>query len=210
LGAWAPLWQVLHAGGEFTLAGKIQVLAFYPLIPWVGVMAVGYCFGTIYQWESARRRTWLLRFGAAMILAFVALRFTNLYGNPTPRTRQKDGVFTVLSFINSAKYPPSLLYLLLTLGPGMILLGLFERGTPPWLKPALVFGRVPMFYYLLHIPLIHGLAVLMNLVRFGGGKFHLRASTRCAPAGCRRGLGLGLCRVVLRGRRPLSRLPVVR
>ncbi|MES1194990.1 MAG: hypothetical protein ABUL65_03785, partial [Opitutus sp.] len=147
--------------------------------PWIGVMAAGYSFGAIYQWEPARRRTWLLRLGTAIILGFVLLRFSNLYGNPSPWTSQKNGVFTLLSFINCAKYPPSLLYLCMTLGPGMILLALFERGTPPWLKPALVFGRVPMFYYLLHIPLIHGLAILMNWYRFGGGNF---ASLKSADA----------------------------
>ncbi len=170
-GAWAPLWKVLHAGGAFTVAGEIQFFAFYPLIPWIGVMAAGYSFGAIYQWDPARRRTWLLRLGAVLTLGFVLLRWSNLYGNPTLWAAQKNGGFTVLSFLNCAKYPPSLLYLLMTLGPGLILLAWFERGTPPWLKPALVFGRVPMFYYLLHIPLIHGLAVLMNWLRFGGGNF---------------------------------------
>lgn len=170
-GAWAPLWKVLHAGGSFTVAGKIQFFAFYPLIPWLGVMAAGYSFGAIYQWEAARRRAWLLRLGAALLIGFGLLRFSNLYGNPSPWTPQKDSVFTLLSFINCAKYPPSLLYLLVTLGPGMLFLAWFDRGTPAWLKPALVFGRVPMFYYLLHIPLIHGLAVLMNQIRFGGGNF---------------------------------------
>jgi len=180
-GAWAPLWKVLHAGGSFSVAGKIQFFAFYPLIPWVGVMAAGYSFGAIYQWDPARRRTWLLRLGTALIVGFVALRFSNLYGNPSPWTPQKDGVFTLLSFINCAKYPPSLLYLCMTLGPGMILLAWFERGTPAWLKPALVFGRVPMFYYILHIPLIHGLAVLMNQIRFGGGNFSSLRSADAPP-----------------------------
>lgn len=180
-GAWAPLWKVLHTGGEFTVAGKIQFRAFYPLIPWLGVMAAGYSFGAIYQWESGRRRAWLLRLGAATIMGFVLLRFSNLYGNPSPWTTQPDGVFTVLSFINCAKYPPSLLYLCMTLGPGMLLLALFEKGTPAWLKPALVFGRVPMFYYLLHLPLIHGLAVLMNQIRFGGGNFSSLRSADAPP-----------------------------
>jgi uncharacterized membrane protein len=178
-GAWAPLWMILHAGGEFTVAGKIHCRAFYPLVPWIGVMAAGYSFGAIFQWEAERRRTWLFRLGTVLILGFVLLRFSNLYGNPSPWTVEKNGVFTLLSFINCAKYPPSLLYLCITLGPGMILLGLLERGTPAWLKPALVFGRVPMFYYLLHIPLIHGLAMLMNWYRFGGGNF---ASLKSADA----------------------------
>jgi uncharacterized membrane protein len=180
-GAWAPLWMMLHTGGEFTVAGKIHFRALYPLIPWLGVMAAGYSLGAIYQWEPARRRTWLLRLGAALIIGFVLLRFSNLYGNPLPWKAQENPVFTVLSFINCAKYPPSLLYLCMTLGPGMILLALFERGTPVWLKPALMFGRVPMFYYLLHIPLIHGPAILMNWYRFGGGNFASPKSPDAPP-----------------------------
>lgn len=170
-GTWAPLWKILHAGGSFSIAGKIQVFGFYPLIPWLGVMAAGYSFGAIYQWEPARRRAWLLRLGVALIVGFVLLRLSNLYGNPSPWTSQENSVFTLLSFLNCAKYPPSLLYLCMTLGPGMLFLAWFDRGNPAWLKPALIFGRVPMFYYLLHIPFIHGLAVLMNRVRFGGGNF---------------------------------------
>ena len=171
-GAWAPLWQVLHAGGKLTLAGNIQVRVFYPLIPWLGVMGLGYAFGAIYQWAPAVRQRWLLRLGSALIAGFVLLRWSNLYGNPTPWTAQKSAGFTLLSFLDVQKYPPSLCYLLVTLGPGLILLAVFERGTPKWLNPLLVFGRVPMFYYLLHIPLLHGLSVLMNYVRFGGGDFN--------------------------------------
>lgn len=168
LGAFAPLWQVLHAGGGFTLGGKIQVLAYYPLVPWIGVMAVGYGFGALYKWDSAVRRQRLLWLGTGLMLGFVLLRFSNLYGNPAPWVPQQNPVFTLLSFLNCQKYPPSLCYLLLTLGPGLLLLAWFERGTPRLLNPFLVFGRVPMFYYLLHIPFIHGLAVLINWIRFGG------------------------------------------
>jgi uncharacterized membrane protein len=171
-GALAPVWMVLHAGGVFTLPGEIQILAFYPLIPWVGVMGLGYAFGTIYRWEPAARQRFLFRLGTAMIAGFVLLRWSNLYGNPTPWSGQRNAMFTFLSFLNVQKYPPSLLYLLVTLGPGMILLALFERRPAGWLKPLLVYGRVPMFYYVLHIPIIHGLSLLLNRVRFGGGDYN--------------------------------------
>jgi hypothetical protein len=102
-----------------------------------------------------------------MTLLFVVLRFSNLYGNPRPWSVQNNLLFTIFSFIDVHKYPPSLLYLLMTLGPGLILLSFLDRGTPRLLRPFLVFGRVPLFYYLLHLPLIHGLAVLVAQLRFG-------------------------------------------
>lgn len=178
-GAWGPLWQVLHAGGGFKLAGgRLSFEAFYPLIPWVGVMAVGYSFGAIYRWESSVRRRWLFRLGLSLIAAFLVLRFTNVYGDPHPWTAQPRAGFTLLSFLNCQKYPPSLSYLLITLGPGLIFLSRFDQSTPRWLKPLLVYGRVPMFYYLIHIPLLHGLAVIMNRVRFGGGDFSAFGTTK--------------------------------
>ena len=98
---------------------------------------------------------------------FILLRFSNLYGNPKPWVPQKNSLFTLLSFLDCHKYPPSLCYLLMTLGPALVVLALLDRGTPRWLQPALVFGRVPLFYYLVHLPLIHGLALAVNLLRFG-------------------------------------------
>lgn len=170
-GAWAGLWNVLHVPGTFKIGSGFSFFVLYPLIPWVGVMAAGYGFGAIFRLESEVRRTWLLRLGGGMIAAFVLLRFSNLYGDPTPWTAQPRPGFTLLSFLNVEKYPPSLCYLLMTLGPGCVLLALFERGTPALLRPLLVFGRVPMFYYLLHIPLIHGLAHLWFTMHYGRADF---------------------------------------
>ncbi|HEX8281070.1 MAG TPA: hypothetical protein VF551_06815, partial [Chthoniobacterales bacterium] len=93
------------------------------------------------------------------------LRAVNIYGDPRPWSAQKDAVFTALSFLNCAKYPPSLLYLLMTLGPGIMLLALFDRDIGKWSRPLLIFGRVPLFFYLLHLPLINGLAVVFANVR---------------------------------------------
>jgi uncharacterized membrane protein len=167
-GAWAWLWNVLHAQGGFQ-AGSVQFFAFYPLIPWLGVMAAGYCCGAVFQLEPAVRRKWLGRLGLGLCAGFVLLRATNLYGNLKPWTTQPTPGFTLLSFLDCTKYPPSLCYLLMTLGPGLLLLAWFDRGTPALLKPALVFGRVPFFYYVLHIPLLHALGCLLYYVQSGDG-----------------------------------------
>lgn len=162
-----PLWSILHSPNVIVNKPGRLVLLAYALIPWVGVTAAGYALGQIYRWETARRKTFLLRAGVGVILAFIVLRGVNIYGDPLPWTRQKSAVFTVLSFLNTNKYPPSLLYLLMTLGPAMLFLWAVDARTPQWLRPALVIGKVPMFYYLLHIPLIHLAAVAVCYVRYG-------------------------------------------
>jgi uncharacterized membrane protein len=139
----------------------------YTLIPWIGVTAAGYALGQIYSWPSERRRAFLLRLGLGLIVAFFVLRVINVYGNPLPWSRQKSLVFTALSFLNTTKYPPSLLFLLMTLGPAILFLSAVDASPPRWLRPALVFGKVPMFYYLLHIPLVHVFAVAVCHVRYG-------------------------------------------
>ena len=166
-GRWGWLWRVLHAGGRFEVAPGYTFGAGYPLVPWIGVMAAGYGLGTVFLRESAERRRWLLRLGIGMTLAFVLLRYSNLYGNPQPWSPQNNAVLGLMSFLDCHKYPPSLCYLLMTLGPALIVLGLLERGTPALLKPVLVFGRVPLFYYLLHLPLIHSLSVLAHWISSG-------------------------------------------
>lgn len=165
--AW--LWQVLHVPGGFRIGGSFTFLAYYPLIPWVGVMAAGYGCGAVFLLEPGRRRQILARLGLGLTLGFVALRWSNLYGDPGPWQRQPTGLQTVFSFLDCEKYPPSLAYLLMTLGPGLLLLAAWDRGTPAWLRPAVVFGRVPFFYYILHLPLIHGLAYALHHFRHGEG-----------------------------------------
>jgi uncharacterized membrane protein len=164
---WAnPLWSILHSPGFVLNTPDHVVFAAYPLIPWMGVTAVGYALGQIYSWDADRRRAFLLRLGLSLILAFLAIRLINVYGDPSHWTQQKMGVLTVLSFLNTTKYPPSLLFLLMTLGPAMILLRAVDRGTPRFLRPALVIGKVPLFYYVLHFALIHLLAVVTCYVRY--------------------------------------------
>jgi uncharacterized membrane protein len=133
----------------------------YPLIPWIGVMAAGYAFGSFLLLEAARRRRRLILLGVSMVALFVVLRALNVYGDPNPWKGQRDGLFTVLSFLNCLKYPPSLLFLLMTLGPAIALLGLLDRPLGAWSRPLLVLGRVPLFFYLLQWPLIHGGAIAL-------------------------------------------------
>lgn len=167
-GALAPLWSLLHAPG-FLLPGPDHVvLLAYPVIPWVGVTAVGYALGEVYGWEPSARRRHLLKAGVALIAGFLVVRALNIYGDPIPWSVQASPVMTAISFLNTTKYPPSLSFLLMTLGPSLCLLALLERPvTPSWLKPALIFGRVPLFYFMLHLTLIHALAVVACYFRYG-------------------------------------------
>jgi len=162
-----PLWAILHAPGFVLNTPEHVVFAAYPLIPWIGVTAVGYGLGQVYGWSAGRRRAFLLRLGLALSLAFLVIRGLNVYGDPSRWTRQKTAALTVLSFLNTTKYPPSLLFLLMTIGPALVLLSLVDGRTPRILKPALVIGKVPLFYYVLHFFLIHLLAVLVCRLRYG-------------------------------------------
>ncbi|MFL5578547.1 MAG: hypothetical protein ACJ79S_21540, partial [Gemmatimonadaceae bacterium] len=166
-GTWAPLWIVLHAPGALLATPRVFVFAAYPLVPWIGVMAVGYGLGQVFTWPAERRRAFLLRVGMALTLGFVLLRALNGYGDAPQWAPQRTATHTWLSFLNTTKYPPSLLFLLMTLGPALLLLRVTDGGTPRLLRPALTFGRVPMFYYLLHVLCMHLLAVLLSAMRFG-------------------------------------------
>jgi uncharacterized membrane protein len=169
LGRAAWLWTILHEGGEVPVPGRAELFVGYPLVPWIGVMAAGYAFGALIQVvETARRATLFARLGFGLIVAFVALRATNLYGDPRPWAPQESTLFTLFSFIDCDKYPPSLLYLLITLGLSFVLLAAFERWPPLRFKPLVVFGRVPLFFYLLHLPLLHLMAVQLELARGHG------------------------------------------
>ena len=163
----SPIWTILHTPGFVLNTPAHVVFAAYPLIPWIGVTAAGFSLGQIYNWDTDRRRTFLLRLGVALTLAFLALRGLNIYGDAARWMPQHSAMFTVLSFFNTTKYPPSLLFLLMTLGPAMLLLRAFDSGTPRILRPALIIGKVPMFYYMLHFLLIHLLAVGVCYARYG-------------------------------------------
>ena len=167
------LWAILHVQSPVAI-GYVH----YPLIPWVGVMAAGYALGSVFEMEPERRRRLLITLGASMFALFLALRLINVYGDPVPWTVQSDHLRTLMSFMNVKKYPPSLDYVLATLGPMLVLLANLEnlRG---WFANVLqVYGRVPLFFYVLHLALAHltagllamamgyGTTVLTNLPRF--------------------------------------------
>ena len=156
---------VLHGPG-FVINGPHVVFASYPLIPWIGVTAAGFGLGRIYDWAPERRRRFLLRAGVLVSAAFVVLRGLNVYGDSSRWRHQASTAATVLSFLNTTKYPPSLLFLLMTLGPVLLALRAADGDTRGWMRPALVFGRVPMFYFVLHLPLIHLLAVAAAYARY--------------------------------------------
>ena len=172
-----PFWIILHSLNFIVTNPQHSVFVAYPLIPWIGVTAVGYSLGQIYAWDPERRRTFLFRAGLGVSTAFVILRGINIYGDPVRWITQKSAAFTVLSFLNTNKYPPSLLFLLMTIGPALLFLRAMDGGTPRLLRPALVLGRVPMFYYLLHFPLIHLIAIAACYARYGQAHWMFESPT---------------------------------
>ena len=167
LGVAAPLWHFLHQPGLFDIAPGVKFFVLYPLIPWIGVMAVGYALGPVFTQERAARVQQLFMLGAAVTLGFFVLRATNLYGDPAPWAIHDSLPATVLSFINCEKYPPSLLYLSMTLGPALMLVAAFERVRGPVADWIATFGRVPFFYYVAHIFLLHALAIVFAWATIG-------------------------------------------
>jgi uncharacterized membrane protein len=189
LGRWSWLWTLLHERGFLRPFG-LALLVIYPLVPWVGVMAAGYAFGALLTRPAEERRRVLVRLGGALTLAFVVLRAVNHYGDPLPWSAQRSPLFTAFSFLACTKYPPSLDYLLMTLGPAIALLGWLDGrlgqptpdGAPPrWARPFVTFGRVPFFYYVLHVPLLHGLAVALGATLLGASAAGLIAHKIMLP-----------------------------
>jgi uncharacterized membrane protein len=164
-GGWNALWAVLHQGGVIGLFGAAgpRLYIGYPLIPWPGVMALGYCLGRAYGLPPERRRRILAWLGLASIAGFILLRALTHCGDAKPWSFQTTGFRTLLSFVNCTKYPPSLLYLLMTLGPALLLLAWRERSVDSAVDRVLVtFGRVPLFFYLLQWPTAHLMGLLFS------------------------------------------------
>jgi uncharacterized membrane protein len=172
-----PIVSILHSPNFIVKTSEHSVFVAYALIPWVGVTAVGYGLGRVFSWTAPRRRMFLLRTGVGAAAGYLILRGINVYGDPLRWAVQKSAAFTVLSFLNTSKYPPSLLFLLMTLGAALVFLWDIDVRTPSHLRPALTFGRVPMFYYLLHIPLIHLLGVAVCYARYGQVHWMFESST---------------------------------
>jgi len=156
-------WSLLHEQRPFVWHNEL-ILVGYPLIPFIAITPLGYCLGQLYgnSFDPVKRRKILFRLGGFALLAFVVLRFINVYGDPVKWSTQKDGFFTFLSFLNVNKYPPSLLYVLLTCGSACLFLAFTEHVKNGVVKVVSVYGRVPMFYYLIHIYIIHAIALLAS------------------------------------------------
>ncbi|MEN9298745.1 MAG: hypothetical protein RLZZ429_1058, partial [Bacteroidota bacterium] len=158
-----PLWYALLHQQMFTSYADGRFFAvLYPLIPWPGIMLLGYCMGAwfVKEFEAAKRKRLLLGWGSAAVIAFFFMRWLNVYGDLVPWTTQKDTTATIISFFNVTKYPPSLLYCCMTLGPALLALIWLEKVKGKWSEIVMVYGRVPMFYYILHFFLIHMLCIV--------------------------------------------------
>jgi uncharacterized membrane protein len=156
------LYSLLHRPNVMPLGENRVAFIAYPFLPWTGLMLVGYCFGRLFEkrFEASRKKL-LLLIGTALIVLFVTLRFANFYGDPNRWTTQPSPIFTFLSFLNVTKYPPSLLYMCITLGPSILFLALFEQTSNTLTRVFTVYGRVPFFYYVLHFYLIHFVCVIV-------------------------------------------------
>jgi len=157
-GAWAPLWSLLHVQEPIPYG-----FVAYPLIPWIAVMSLGYCIGSLFDLERERRRQWFVYLGAGSLTLFVLLRATNVYGDPVDWTLQSTTVRTLLSFVDVHKYPPSLQYVLLTLGAALLSLAALESVRGKFAEVLRTFGRVPLFFYVLHVALAHLAAGIVGL-----------------------------------------------
>jgi uncharacterized membrane protein len=158
------LWMVLHQPGFVPLFRNAKFFVAYPLIPWIGVMAAGYALGSVFSWEAERRRRFLLRLGLVLAALFVLIRGINTYGDPQPWTKQATAIFTVLSFLNTAKYPASLLFLLMTLGISLLILAWADGVLKDnfFSRIIITFGRVPLFYFVLQMFVSHAFGVILN------------------------------------------------
>ncbi|MFH4966115.1 heparan-alpha-glucosaminide N-acetyltransferase domain-containing protein [Gaetbulibacter sp. M235] len=163
------IWYLLHQDNMLVYSSNFIVILHYPVIPWIGVMTLGYCFGQLYHKDFSEkiRKKWLLILGLSSIAIFLVLRIINVYGDLVPWSIQDNETKTLLSFFKVTKYPPSLLYLCITLGPAFLFLYAVENIKNKFTDFFLVYGRVPLFYYFLHVLVIHVVAIVGILI-FGG------------------------------------------
>jgi uncharacterized membrane protein len=192
------LWYVLHQPNSVFVDPNNLINFVYPVLPWIGLMALGYASGRLYRsdFPAEKRRWWLLMTGLGAIALFLVLRGLNLYGEPREWQPQVSDVFTLMSFLNTTKYPPSLHFLLMTMGPMLSLLALIEPAAHRLAKPVIVFGRVPFFFYVLHLYVIHALAMLWLLYEGRDANEYI-LSARAIMSGTLSSVGLDLEAVYL-------------
>ncbi len=182
-------WTFIHQFSFLQLTPGVSAFVPYPFLPWLGILLLGYCMGEWYRrgFDPGRRRQLLIQTGLIALAVFVVLRYTNVYGDPAPWSTQKSGLYTFLSFMNVTKYPASLLYTLVTLGPDLLLLAGLERVNSSALRPFGIVGRVPLFYYVLHFYFLHLAAIILLMIRSGKGladiDFHFSAGFGGLPQG---------------------------
>ena len=191
------IWYTLHQR-QVTNVGNHLVNFVYPVLPWVGLMALGYVCGVLYQsgFPTEQRRRWLLVIGTCATLLFFLLRSLHLYGEPIDWARHTAPLYTGMTFLNTTKYPPSLHFLLMTMGPALIFLSLGESITSKILNPVVVFGKVPFFFYVIHLYLIHALAMVW-LVYAGRDWHEYILSAAALRSGALSSFGLSLSGVYL-------------
>ena len=162
---YAILWYFLHQQSMIKISEHTSLVFGYPIIPWVGLMALGYVMGSLYtEYQSKERTLLLMKLGIYSVLAFIILRLTNFYGEPNHFAIQEKISFSVMALFNTTKYPPSLLYLLMTIGPSLILLSIIEKYKNKITDFFIVFGKVPLFYYFSHVFLIHITAIIFLII----------------------------------------------
>jgi len=191
------LWSVLHEPRDFTF-GYFTFSIRYPLLPWIGIICIGYCLGSLYTpgYNAVKRKKTLLTLGGSAIFLFVILRAGNWYGDAAHWSVQDNPVFSLLSFLNVTKYPPSLLYILMTLGPALIFLAYAETPLNALTEKVQVYGRVPMFYYLVHFFLIHLFALIAAVIS-GYQWTDMILTTRLSNTAALKGYGFNLITVYM-------------
>ena len=184
-GSTAGVWAALHARQVYEV-GALRIFFSYPLLPWTGVMLLGYGAAGLFELPEKRRNEWLVRIGIGLVIAFVLIRALNVYGDPSPW----DG--SIMSFLGTTKYPPSLLYLLMTLGPAAIACAFVDRLYAPIRNALMTLGRAPLAFYIAHLYLIHAAAVLLGVAQ-GFAAEQFMTHYRFFP----QGFGVGLVGVYL-------------
>jgi uncharacterized membrane protein len=159
-------YNLIHRRESHPLWGKHQILILYPFLPWTGLMMLGYCLGKVLRNnDAAYRKRFLIITGISTIALFIILRFINVYGDPAPWSPQPNVFYTFLSFINSTKYPPSLFFMCMTIGPSLLLMARWDEIQNGVTKIVSVYGRVPFFYFLAHLFVIHLFSAVTYFMR---------------------------------------------
>jgi len=191
-GSTAPLWAVLHSR-QFYDVGSFSIFFSYPLLPWVGVMLVGYGAAGIFELPAKEREKRLLRIGIGLVVAFILIRALNVYGDPNAWQSDPSSITaSAMSFLGTTKYPPSLLFLLMTLGPAAILCAFADRFRGPISDALVTLGRAPLAFYISHLYLIHALAIALGIAQ-GFAAEQFLTHYRFFP----QGFGVGLLGVYL-------------